>query len=99
MHLDEFIQRDSNEEIRLPIDDQKLFNEYIIRFVEEDPYGIDALQSNKLGFVKKNDVDGKIAQVLQFMEISALSIGSTNSTISDKQPIYEAWEAVIADFS
>ena len=33
------------------------------------------------------------------MEISALSIGSTNSTISDKQPIYEAWEAVIADFS
>ena len=99
MHLDEFIRRDSNEEIRLPIDDERLFNEYIIRFVEEDSYGIDALQSNKLGFVQKNLANGETAQVLQFMEITALSMGSTNSTISDKQPIYEAWEAVIADFS
>lgn len=84
MHLDEFIQRDSNEATRLPIDDYELFNEYLIRFVEEDSYGIDALQSNKLGFVQMNDANGKIAQILQFMEISALSIGSTNSTIADK---------------
>ena len=84
MHFDKFIQRDSNEETRLPIDDEKLFNEYLIRFVEEDSYGINALQSNKLGFVQMNDANGKIAQVLQFMEISALSMGSTNSTIADK---------------
>ena len=43
MHLDEFIRKESNGEIRLPIDDEELFNEYIIQFVEEDPYGIDAL--------------------------------------------------------
>ena len=43
MHLDEFIQKVSNKQLRLPIDDENIFNEYVIRFVEEDSYGIDAL--------------------------------------------------------
>ena len=70
-NLDEFIRNDSEDAEKLPLDDRDLFDKYLTRFIKEDPYGINAYRTQKLGFLEVNNNDGLKVPVFQFMEISA----------------------------
>ena len=98
--MDKFVKKESNNALSLPIEDENEFTTYLLRFISEDPDGIDAYRSRKLGFVdveRTEDYDFSVK--LQYMVIAALSIGDPKASREFKLPIYEAWQAVLADFS
>lgn len=99
--MDEFVRRETSNAASLPLSDEVEFNRYLHRFIDEDPAGIEAYRTQRLGFVVDElaDADAEFQVKLQFITITALSIGSTQYTREFKMPIYEAWQAVLADFS
>ena len=99
-HMDEFVKRETKNEVSIPIADETEFTKWLLRFIEKDPKGIDAYRTQKLGFVSVDaDSENEFSVKLQYMVVSALSIGSTKDSREYKMPIYESWEKDIADFS
>ncbi len=99
--MDEFVRRETGNMTALPIPDEAEFTRYLHRFIDEDPAGIDAYRTQRLGFVADElaGADAEFNVKLQYMVITALSIGSSEYPREFKLPIYEAWQAVLGDFS
>ena len=55
--MDEFVRSETAGATGLPIPDEAEFTRYLHRFIEEDPAGIDAHRTQKLGFVSIEDGD------------------------------------------
>ena len=55
--MDEFVRRETAKATALPISDEAEFSRYLHRFIDEDPAGIDAYRTQKLGFVPIEDGD------------------------------------------
>ena len=83
-NLSRFISEDSQGALELPLNDQELFNQYLLRFVKEDSLGIEAFRTQKLGFIDEDDSVSETKSALQYMEISFLSIGATDATRQQK---------------
>ena len=98
-NMDNFVRKESQNRISIPIEDEEEFMTWLLLFTQKDAKGIDAFRSQKLGFVKNSDPNSIHDVKLQYMVISALSIGHAKDSREFKIPIYEKWEKDVNEFS
>lgn len=97
--FDKFVQKASNQELSVPLQNEKDFYDYLFRFIEEDIDGRTQFRTQRLGFVNVEPTEEyPYDRRLQYMVIAALSIGDSRDSRELKNPIYEKWEATLKEF-
>ena len=98
--LDEFVQRKTRGEKKLPLDDAIEFYTYLFKFIETDVKGIAYFRSLRVGFFPTEPTEEyPFDRKLAYSVIAALSIGDSRDPRELKLPIYLAWEEDIKKLS